>query len=146
MNRNLCLVFTVLLSACANSSAEKTVTDDEICGVVQSIINLDKLQQYYHIETFPERVPLNIAVSMSDDLTVSACLNLKKFGHAVNIVSNKDAPDFVEGLGMKLSIDYRQKSSMSVDFNYMPEGIKGKVTLLNVDSNWTIKESKIVEM
>lgn len=146
MNRNLCLIFIILLSACANSSAEKTVTDDEICGVVQSVINLDKLQQYYHVETFPERVPLNIAVSMSDNLTVSACSNLKKFGQSVNIISNKDTSEFVEGLGMKLSISNIKKSSMSVDFNYMPEGIKGKVTLLNVDSNWTIKESKIVEM
>jgi hypothetical protein len=146
MNKNLCLIFTILLSVCTNSSAEKIATDSEICSVVQSVINLDKLQQYYHVDTFPERIPLNISVSASDNVTVSNCLNLEKFGQAVNIVSDNNSSKFVEGLRMKLSINDIKKTSMIVSFSYMPEGIKGEVTLLNLDSNWTIKESKIIEM
>lgn len=146
MIKNLCYIFAILLSACANSDMKKSASVDDICGVVESVINLGQLQQYYHVDTFPERVPLNIRVHLPESISMRDCTILEKFGQPVIITSDKKPPKASGAMGMIFRINDLEEGSMSVNFNYMPEGIKGEVKLLNIESLWTIKESKIIEI
>lgn len=129
------------MSGCVNSDPSQISLDQDYCSLVKETIGLDKLQQYYHVDTFPKRSPLTVVVGNKD----VECKNLEKFGKPVSILYKGDASS--QGVGEYLeltNVDVTNASAL-VNFSYDPEGIKGEITFKKVDSKWVVVDSILVE-
>ena len=80
------LAFLITLSGCTQADVNQEISETTHCQVVEKTINLPELQQYFHIDVFPERSPLIVVV----DHYVSGCLELNKFGKSISIKSGND--------------------------------------------------------
>jgi len=137
----LFLVF--LISGCANISTVNTPSHQSYCNLVRQTIDLDKLQQYYHIDTFPDRSPLVVGVREKGDVS---CTELTKFGKPVKIVdlvkaSNQEYKNYLELTRIKVVTDHAM-----VNFKYDPEGLQGEITFKKYNSEWMIEQSTLVEL
>ncbi|MDX1696470.1 MAG: hypothetical protein R3208_22080 [Ketobacteraceae bacterium] len=139
------LVSAFVVSGCAHSGQTPGPNPQTICGLVESTINLDKLQQYYHIDSFPERIPLVVTIANQD----VDCPDLEKFGMAVK-VQYRSAEAAPGDTAYKTSLDIKainfENDTAQVYFSYPPEGIRGEIEFKKVSFDWRIQHSVIVEM
>jgi len=137
------LFFPVMfVSGCANSDTNKIPLDLGYCSLVEETINLDRLQPYYHVDTFPERIPLVVAVRNKE----VNCKNLEKFGKSVKIIYVDDSYNRVNEEYLDVTKLNVNNASALVNFHYSPEGIRGEIKFTKIDSRWVIDSSIIVEM
>ena len=138
----LCLPFFIGLSSCIQAETAAKVPENSYCQIIEKIINLPDLQQYFHVNVFPERAPLVILV----DQFINSCVELNKFGKPVIIISSNNIEKLPSTVHLKfVNINITPVNAEAV-FTYSPEGIKGMVKLKKDKSQWIVFESKIVEM
>ena len=58
--------------------------EKDICEIIQTTINLPKLQQYYHVDIIPERKPLKVVTKLGG----KNCINITKFSEPVIILES----------------------------------------------------------
>ncbi len=138
----LYLPLLVTLSGCSQADTMPKSQENSYCQIIDKVINLPELQQYFHVNVYPERIPLVVLV----ENFISGCSKLNKFGKPIKIVvsNNEKTPSSIEFLKMiKVNISL---NNAEITFLYKPEGIKGNVKLKKDKSKWIISESQIVEM
>ena len=138
----LYLPFLVTLSSCIQADTTLKAPENSYCQIIDKVINLPELQQYFHVNVYPERIPLIVLA----EHFISKCSKLNKFGKPIKIVSsnNEIDPSSIEYLKLtKVNISL---VNAEITFSYKPEGVKGKVKLKKEKSQWAVSESQIVEM
>ena len=107
--------------------------------ILQKCIDLPALQNFFHVDKLPERVPLIIyfADYKAHDI------KLTKFNTAVKIITDKDS------LKTKAYLDIKKfeitNNKADVLLNYSIEGIQVQITLTKINDNWTLQTSKLTE-
>ena len=113
-------------------------TDLEL--IAQLTLDLEDLQQYYHVDVFPERSPL-IVVS---PLLMRSGVSLQKFGRPIVYME----PDKAHASGLpyleftEISID---NAIAKVAFRYAVEGLRGAAEFQKVSGAWTVTSSRLLE-
>lgn len=132
----------ILMSSCANSDPTNMPLDQRHCNLINEAINLDRLQQYYHIDTFPDRIPLIVVIGKKG----VNCKDLVKFGKPVKVVGRINTSSQDDEVYLELTkIDVTNNAAL-VNFKYAPEGIRGEIKFKKLNSRWTIFDSTIVEL
>ncbi|HBZ54645.1 MAG TPA: hypothetical protein DEO88_04490 [Syntrophobacteraceae bacterium] len=123
---------------------EKAMTASEkmsdLGPILQLVIDLDKLQPYYHADTIVERKPLRILRNE----VIPSDVPLKKFGQPVSFISSDQAG------GRKVPyLEFTQINmageTATVTFRYLVEGLAGNVQLHRTPEGWKVESSQITE-
>lgn len=114
------------------------IEKSEITEIVQKSIDYEKLQKYYHIQTNPERKPLNILKNS----VITEKLNLTKFEKDVLFgtceeLKNKPYIEFVK-------LDVSSEKAMAV-FRYYIEGVEVNLDFEKKNNKWEISKDSLVE-
>jgi len=136
------LLMFVFLFGCANTDTIGNTLNVDHCEIIEKTINLPELQQYYHVSSFPERVPLIVLFNHP----TGGCPELNKFESPVKISSPDKSNEFKNKPHIKINMEIVDSDNIKVFFSYIPEGIKGQLKLQKNNSHWAVSESKIVEI
>jgi len=117
----------------------RPVTSD-IEQILKKSIDLPILQQYYHIDTHPDRSPL--VVIANDKITKD--ISIEKFGKKVLIINETEAKKQNKAyvIFTKMTID---NITASIEIGYPIEGIICKIEFAKEHNDWLIKNHKLLE-
>lgn len=144
----VCLGLIVQLIACENTNLDKgTLTEkiemkeqNDLAKVVQLVLEHPDLQQYFHVDTLPERKPLIIL----KNAFFSQPPSLVMFGAPVAFRTvqelQEDNKPYIEFVNLKLD-----QGRANVEFHYPPEGVLGNALLQKEQETWTIETFSISE-
>lgn len=113
---------------------------DETVEIVRLVIDLLKLQQYYHGDIFANRKPLYILKNdvMSEDLQLS------KFDEPVRFADCDELK-----LNGKPYLEFRvldtKEEAANVVFRYRREEVEGRLTLRKNHNQWQVQKEELVE-
>lgn len=105
-------------------------------AILQALLNSQKLAQYYHFDTRPQRKPLRI--KLNTDLKIDAN-ELHACKQAVVIVQDKD-PNTLEISSFQLD-----GSSAQANFAFPVEGIRGSASFTKRQDGWALEHINIAE-
>jgi len=131
----LCLLIGCEVSAHGN---EEDFTAKEVVEIVKVAIDLPELQEYFHVETLPNRKPLIIKVP--EEIESVSLKSIKKFGQSVKEYREIGNAPVYEITKFKAS-----DHGVSFDAIYMVEGIKISYEFKKVEGRWVVSKSAIVE-
>ncbi|MBI1289258.1 MAG: hypothetical protein GC178_16955 [Flavobacteriales bacterium] len=147
MKGSMVLALILFLASCVNSTQE-TGTESEnsvfnkscpeiqlVESLLQSSLDYEELQHYFHFEELPERIPLTITQSES----IPKGITLEKGGEKVEFTSknNQKAIAFTKVL--------IEQNTAEVSFNYPPEGIIVELYFNKTDCSWELEKGQIKE-
>lgn len=116
-------------------------TNEDKQTIIQMSIDLDELQQYYHVDSEEGRKPLIIYY----DGIIPSTLELTKFGESVHFM-NKEELFFYN---KKAYLDFDEfkvtPTRADIEFRYTIEGLTITLTFEKVDGAWEIKTRKLTE-
>lgn len=134
----LCQITTIFLLDITVCGAGE-VPAGKLALILQTTIDAPQLQTYYHEKELPDRKPLTIVLSHIP----ASDIHLRKFNLPVIITIAKkgilNQPCLVMHEIMII------KSSAKVRFSYPVEGIRGTITLQEMNLTWKITNINIVE-
>lgn len=107
-------------------------------NIIQVVLDLPELQQYFHIDVLPDRSPLHLVCVES----ICQDVQFEKFG--VPVVKIPSDPDSSQPY-LKITHIQQDESSARVLFTYPPEGIAGEVALERDGDNWNVIEAELIE-
>lgn len=102
--------------------------------IAQLVLDLPELQQYYHVDTLPDRVPVRIATGGA----VADQPPLEKFGKPVRYVAAGEAHVVFDAID-------QHGDRAEVRFRYTPEGVAGRVLLEQKDGVWRVARAELSE-
>lgn len=122
---------------------ELEYTDVQLQSIIEQLLNLLDLQQYFHIEEDPNRLPL--VLEQTSIVQASRLKGLKKFGQDVRILERNDI--YQQQLKNYLLIDkwFIQKDLLTIQLHYKTEGVFAEVRFEKVRDEWQIKSQSISE-
>jgi hypothetical protein len=106
---------------------------DETAKIIETVINADALAPYYHVDTLHDRKPLRIQINN----VLKEKYPLSMFGESVVYVT--DSPHLVFS---RLDISGEKAE---VAFRYLPEGVRGEMSLEKKNIGWMVTRSNLVE-
>jgi hypothetical protein len=106
--------------------------------ILSQLINSQQLKMYWHIDSFPERSPLNIVLP---DNILTSNIKIEIFGSPVVFSTSHNKNDI--SLIIKEIIKYNDK--IELNFLYPPEGIRGEASYKKSEGRWSLKEIRIFE-
>ena len=110
----------------------------DISAIAQLIIDLDVLQQYYHVDEVKGRKPLLIVRNKY----MKHEPRLTKFGESVRFVSQSEAGDRPYLVFTNIEI---AGETASVNFQYPVEGVLGSVNLRKLNASWRVEDRELYE-
>lgn len=136
---NFIILFSGLLLIASCASATAADSRDHKIDILETIINMPELEQYYHVGEMPGRAPLII---VCDEVSENA--KLRKFGMPVVIYSKAQAQQLKLGPHLVIESMLVDAKSAKVAFNYMAEGVGAEVKL-TYDQTWTVTQCRVWE-
>lgn len=122
----------------AQKEARMNLTQADLKSLVQAVIDLEALQNYYHVADAPDRKPL---ILLKNDV-VDRDLGLSKFGVPVQFLVRDEA-------GQKPYLEVTKAvvtgDSAVMEFRYPVEGIHGTVQFKKAGGRWQVENHKLVE-
>lgn len=113
---------------------------EQIQVICQLALDLPQVQQYYHVDTNPERKPLRVL----DSARLGQQPSLSKFGVPVVWVTAEEAKKekkaYVEFTKLEASGD-----EAVVSFRYRVEGISVAAHLRKTAGGWTVEKTDVSE-
>lgn len=107
--------------------------------LAQITLDLNALENYYHVDVLPERSPLVVINNI-----VNQDINLNKFGKDIVYMEKDEAVKNGKAYFEFTSFNIDSKNA-TVKFLYPIEGIAGKVIFEKNNSEWKINHWEIVE-
>lgn len=105
---------------------------------IEQLINSEQLNGYWHIEHFPERVPLTIYLPPDVD---TGDTRIEKFSQPVEFT--REPPE--SRVALFVDAVNKEDSVMSVDFSYPPEGLRGQARYKAIDGKWKLVDLTLHE-
>ena len=112
-----------------------------INNIIQQSLDYPELQQYYHIDEFPDRLPLKIA--MTGLINPYTTQRIEKFGsqiHLIRINPSEPKDNYLEFSNWNID-----EHNLEFRLLYKPEGIIADYLFEKVNDNWNIKKVLINE-
>ena len=135
------IVFLHLTGCTAVSSIKTTPQDTNTCDLIKAAINFDELQPFYHIDRFPNRVPLTINLVNH----AVSCPSLEKFGEPVIILDGESASRVEHDV--VITIDLKEVTPNRADLTlwYPAEGVLAHICFEIIESRWVMTDSRLFE-
>ena len=135
-------IFLIMLLVIVSSCDYRSVKSNDVQDVAKKVLDLPQLQQYFHVNRFPDRKPLIIV----KDSSITEKLRLMKFGVPVRFLNqSKIERDNIQAY-IKFMTFVVQNEAAYVMFSYPVEGMIVRVKLTKKqDGSWVIIDSAIVE-
>ena len=131
-----CIVLAAIMEVnfmTTHSVAGKQSNSSTMLG---ALLHDKRLEQYYHFDVLPERLPLRIVNLTKGEIDV---LGINIGGKPVELASSKEA----DAIGLtRLQVN---GDKGSIAFSYKPEGIEGVAELRRKGSAWRIESLNITE-
>lgn len=112
-----------------------------INNIIKQSLDYSELQQYYHVDELPDRLPLKIA--MTGLINPYTTQGIEKFGsqiHLIRINPSEPKDNYLEFSDWKVD-----KHNLEFRLLYKPEGIIVDYFFGKVNDNWNIKKVLINE-
>ena len=106
--------------------------------LLQMTLDLEKLDDYFHVEERPERKPLRILRSAA----IPSSVQLQKFGEPVVIIAGEQASQWPYLEFTKVEAG---DETGEVVFAYPPEGIRGTVKFRKSAGSWRVENVRLAE-
>jgi len=119
---------------------DKKSVNSDIQQILQKSINLPQLQQYYHIDTNPNRSPL---VILTND-KFPKDLSIEKFEKKVLILS-EDEIKKQNKVYLEFSKIEIEENTALIEISYAIEGIACKIQFIKKYQEWSVKNATIIE-
>jgi hypothetical protein len=141
MKKTIFVSLLILLSGCTSNTVNQTSKESGLCGLVEAAINFDELQKFYHVDHFPDRVPLKINLGSQ----ATSCPGLEKFGAPVIIVNEESAAKMINDVVMKIDVKEVAPNAVDLTLWYPPEGALAHMRFENIKSKWIMTDSLMFE-
>lgn len=133
-------IFLILMAFLAYSGTITAQTEEDKKIILQKCIDLPQLQEYYHVDIHPERIPLII-----ENNGKVPVVSLSKFGQSVKFLSESE----LEAGGKEAYLNFVRfeisGSTATIMYKYAVEGVMITVLLKKTNGNWEITDSKLTE-
>ncbi|PIQ87430.1 MAG: hypothetical protein COV74_00730 [Candidatus Omnitrophica bacterium CG11_big_fil_rev_8_21_14_0_20_45_26] len=131
------LLTTIILVGCFRSTPTA-----ELQLILQQLVDLQELQQYYHADVLPDRKPLVIV----KNALIPNGLHLVKFDTPVRILSMREINDdkSIKSFVEITKLEIKQKTCLTT-FKYPSEGLLIRAKLIKKDGEWIIVEKELTE-
>ena len=131
-----CVVLAAIMEVNFMTSHSVAGKQSDSSAMLGALLHDKRLEQYYHFDVLPERVPLRIANLTKGEVDV---LGIIIGGKPVELASNKEA----DAIGLtRLEVN---GDKGKIAFSYKPEGIEGIAELHRKGSAWRVDSLKITE-
>lgn len=133
-------ILLILMAFLAYSGTVTSQTEEDKKIILQKCIDLPQLQEYYHTDIHPERIPL--IVENNGKVPV---VSLSKFGQPVKFLTESE----LEAGGKDAYLNFVRfeisGSTATIMYKYAVEGVMITVLLKKSNGSWEITESKLTE-
>lgn len=133
-------ILFILMAFLAYSGTVTSQTEEDKKIILQKCIDLPQLQEYYHTDIHPERIPL--IVENNGKVPV---VSLSKFGQQVKFLTESE----LEAGGKDAYLNFVRfeisGSTATIMYKYAVEGVMITVLLKKSNGSWEITESKLTE-
>ena len=118
-------------------------SDEEIRSIIEQMLNIPGLDQYFHVEEESNRVPL--VLEQTSKVRASSLKGLKKFDQEILILDRNEIDK--QKFKNYLLIDkwFMQDGLLNIQLHYPIEGVFAIITFEKVNSEWQIRNQKISE-
>lgn len=126
-----------------DSSVYDRFSIPEIRQVLQQVIDLPDLQEYFHTDSDPSRKPLKIVeFGMVNRTTL---IGVQKFGEPVSVISKLEADSSEIKNYLNISDWINVKDSLRLQLYYPVEGITINYMFRKDSNKWVLIDNKIME-
>jgi len=137
------LILIIGISNLTFGQKNQKLPNNELREIIQLSINLPELQQYFHIELHPERLPIKI--KEFGKINATNLSGIEKFGTEILILKNeeinqKEISDYLNIADWTLVGNH-----LRLQLNYLIEGITVNYMFERTDSKWKIKSTELWE-
>ncbi|ADY29313.1 hypothetical protein Celly_1488 [Cellulophaga lytica DSM 7489] len=134
---------TIGISNLTFGQKTQKLPNNELREIIGLALNLPELQQYFHIDSHPERLPIKI--KEFGEINSTNLSGIEKFGTEILILKNeeisrKEIPDYLNIADWTL-VD----NLLRLQLNYQIEGITVNYMFERTDSKWKIKSAELWE-
>ncbi len=139
----LLLILTIGTSNWTCGQENKNLPNNELREVVKLVLNLPELEQYFHLDTNPERLPVKL--KEFGEINSTNLSGIKKYGTEILILKNDEIEQ--KNIADYLNIaDWTYVgNSLRLQINYSIEGITVNYMFERIDSKWKIKSTELWE-
>lgn len=139
----LLLILTIGISKLTYGQEKQKLPNNELREIIELALNLPELQQYFHIDSHPERLPIKF--KEFGEINATNLIGIKKFGTEILILKNDE-------IKQKKISDYLNVgdwnyvgNKLRLQLEYPIEGITANFMFERIDSKWKIKSSELWE-
>jgi hypothetical protein len=137
------LILVIGISNLTFGQKIQKLPNNELRVIIELALNLPELQQYFHIDSNPERLPIKF--KEFGDINATNLRGIKKFGTEVLILKNEE-------LKQKNISDYLNVgdwtyvgNTLRLQLEYPIERINANYVFERVDTKWKIKSTELWE-
>ena len=139
----LLLILVIGISNLTFGQKIQKLPNNELRVIIELALNLPELQQYFHIDSNPERLPLKF--KEFGEINATNLSGIKKFGTEILVLSNEE-------LKQKNISDYLNVGDLTyvgnklrLQLEYPIEGITANFMFERIDTKWKIKSTELWE-
>jgi len=139
----LLLILTIGTSNLTFGQEDQKLPINELREVVELALNLPELQQYFHIDSNPERLPLKL--KEFGEINSTNLSGIKKYGTEILILKNEEIKQKNVSDYLNIADWTFVGNSLRLQLNYLIEGITVNYMFERIDSKWKIKSTELWE-
>jgi hypothetical protein len=133
------LAVIALFAALTVCTFGQTLEDQRV--LIQLTIDLDELQQFYHIDEVEGRSPLIIF----NDGVVPPTLELTKFGEEVEFMTTAELFFYNKAAFLDFERFDITPSQADIELNYSVEGLTITLSFEKIEGTWMVRSKQLVE-
>ncbi|NOY83793.1 MAG: hypothetical protein GXO96_03020 [Nitrospirae bacterium] len=115
-----------------------TRADENLQIFIDQLLNSKALDSYWHIDTFPERIPVVVSLPSNISLVEK---QIKKFGQTVVFTHESQKYENV----FSIQIFNIKNDTATLEFTYSPEGIRGLAVYEKKGEIWKLVSVEVNE-
>ena len=139
----LLLILTIGTSNLTYGQENKKLPNNELREVIELALNLPELQQYFHIDTNLERLPIKL--KEFGEINSTNLSGIKKYGTEILILKNEEIKQKNVSDYLNIADWTYVGDSLRLQMNYLIEGITVNYMFERIDSKWQIKSTELWE-
>lgn len=137
------LVITLFLINNAFGQVREKVPETEIKEIIELVIELPELQQYFHIDLDSTRVPL--IIKEFGTVNTKNLIGLQKFGQQVQVMDEQTIKEKKINAFLNIGDWTYGGDNLRLQMEYSVEGITVNMRLNRINGRWVIVDSLIFE-
>lgn len=139
----LLLILTIGISNLTFGQENQKLPNNELREIIELALNLSELQQYFHIDSNPERLPIKL--KEFGEINSTNLSGIKKYGTEILILKNEEIKQKNVSDYINVADWTYVGNSLRLQLDYLIEGITVNYMFERIDSKWKIKSTELWE-